>query len=65
VVCSWLGNSPRIAQQSYLLDRRRFREGRWRAEGDGEGVISKKSASVFEQPGLERYRFALSRAILD
>jgi hypothetical protein len=20
VVCSWLGNSPRIAQQSYLLD---------------------------------------------
>ena len=29
------------------------------------GNYQGKSASIFEQPGLERYSFALSRAILD
>ena len=38
VVCSWLGNSPRIAQQSYLLVTEDDFQGGWRSEGDGGGV---------------------------
>ena len=39
VVCSWLGNSPRIAQQSYLLvTEDDFAKARRRGEGNGGGV---------------------------
>ena len=48
VVCSWLSNSPRIAQQSYLLvTEDNFAKAAGRGEGDGKGGIPREKAPRF------------------
>jgi integrase len=51
VVCSWLGNSPRIAQQSYLLvTEDDFAKAAGCSEGDGLSVRWCKELSGDEHP---------------
>jgi hypothetical protein len=49
VVCSWLGNSPRIAQQSYLLvteDDFTRAAGGEEGDGGGRGISRKRSGET-------------------
>jgi hypothetical protein len=55
VVCSWLGNSPRIAQQRYLLvtedDFARAASGGRREEEDGGGVSESEVRHGYKSTG--------------
>jgi hypothetical protein len=57
IVCSWLGNSPRIAQQSYLLvTEDDFAKAAGVQKGDAGGVKSIRCVGRGNQGDAEQHR---------